>query len=388
MEPPLESSSLGHSSPVPGPAGASSWRLLALLTLLAAASGARGQELLVDGDFAGWSTTAQLAGHQVSGTRSASGGAPGAHYLVTHLHRSDAPFAPSVASISRSNDAVAAGLAAGERLEVEVDLAGEVPQPGAPVDLLWTLALEQGGRTFLALDTVFGPLPGAFRTDTLWIAADRFRALDGAAPQVPDLSPGAAPVRPGLVLQTFATASVGQPRTVQVRIDDFRLRRIDPRFAVSLRVSGGPVSDDAGALVPLVVEVENLGVGRDDLVVTEVVPVGTVFVAEASSPGWQCAPGPDEGGVCRLALGGLTAGGARELLFTVRRLAGFPVGFELLHDAGLARALPHGKSHQIAGCGECRYRTAVEDSSCCFLFLLAGFCGDRFRGCQSICHTN
>ena len=89
-------------------------------------------------------------------------------------------------------------------------------------------------------------------------------------------------------------------------------------------------------LIPYEITVRNFGPPVTDLVVTEVVPVQTVFVAAESTPGWSCEPGPDEGGQCEFHLGDLATGSSQTIVFAVEVVAGTPGSFEVFNSFSLS----------------------------------------------------
>jgi hypothetical protein len=88
-------------------------------------------------------------------------------------------------------------------------------------------------------------------------------------------------------------------------------------------------------LIPYEITIRNFGPPVPGLVVTEVVPVQTLYVAAESTPGWSCNPGPDEGSRCELPLGDLATGASRTIVFAVQVLDGTPETFEVLNSFSL-----------------------------------------------------
>ncbi len=149
-------------------------------------------------------------------------------------------------------------------------------------------------------------------------------------------------------------------------------------------------------VIPYEITVTNSGPPIADLVVTEIVPVNTVHVAEESTPGWSCAPGPDEGSRCEFALGDLPTGASRILLFVARVLDGTPEGFEVLNSIDIAWAGGGAVApSSTAGSGSildffytdcalgtlpgppCSVTRITYDSiGCCFYFMLSEACED------------
>jgi hypothetical protein len=69
-----------------------------------------------------------------------------------------------------------------------------------------------------------------------------------------------------------------------------------------------------------------------DVVVHETVPVRTTFVAAASTPGWECTPGPQEDAECTLPLGPLQGGESQSVTFAVRVNDGTDRAFDIYNQ--------------------------------------------------------
>lgn len=83
-------------------------------------------------------------------------------------------------------------------------------------------------------------------------------------------------------------------------------------------------------LIPYQITVRNFGPAVPAVVVREVVPVQTRYLAAQSTPGWSCDPGPDEGSECEYRLGDLATGASQTIVFAVEVLDGTPESFEIL----------------------------------------------------------
>ena len=149
-------------------------------------------------------------------------------------------------------------------------------------------------------------------------------------------------------------------------------------------------------VIPYEITVTNAGPPIGDLVVTEIVPVNTVHVAEESTAGWSCAPGPDEGSRCDFALGDLPTGASRILLFAARVLDGTPEGFEVLNSIDIAWAGGGAVAPSSTGgsgsildffYNDCALgtlpgppcsvtRITYDSIGCCFYFMLSEACED------------
>lgn len=157
-------------------------------------------------------------------------------------------------------------------------------------------------------------------------------------------------------------------------------------------------------LIPYEIVVENFGPPRSDLVVTELVPVQTVFVADASTPGWSCTPGPDEESACHFPLGALATGGRQVLTFAARVRPDTPPEFEVFNEASLTGAsglvLTAVAGHRVAAGRDgsaigrshtpdalvCAWRTLQNGVVCCVLAILgSGPCGppSEFSECSA-----
>jgi hypothetical protein len=136
------------------------------------------------------------------------------------------------------------------------------------------------------------------------------------------------------ISHVFPPGQVGVPGAAEVSILDDDAPPEDVRFGMT--DNGHLWGDDP--VIPYEITIENNGPPRSDLVVTEVVPVQTTFVAAASTPGWSCAPGPDEGSACRFPLGALATGERRVLEFAARVRPETPPEFEVFNEASLAGA--------------------------------------------------
>jgi len=118
-------------------------------------------------------------------------------------------------------------------------------------------------------------------------------------------------------------------------------------------------------VIPYEITVENNGPPRSDLIVTEIVPAYTAFVPAESTPGWVCEPGPDEGSSCGFALGELTTGGSRVLIFATRVLAGTPAEVEIYNEA----FLDLGTSQAALGVSERRRTCILASGEYCILWV-------------------
>jgi hypothetical protein len=295
--------------------------------------------LLEDGDFAGWSTRPRNPAWEVSGSRQPSGGNPGPHYVVEHLHRSDGFFAPNVASetLYEGGSFELSALGGGGQLEMRLDLRGEDPGSLFPPELFWTPLLEQGGWLFSAPGHGASvPFSAGFSRSTLMVPRDAFRATREGGPPRPDFSPGAPPFEVGFLIQTVAFAGAASPLPIRGRVDNVRVRLLPaPAAGLTLELTddGHRWGDDP--VIPYRIVAGNSGPPTAELVVYEIVPSGTVFVAGESTPGWSCAPGPDAGSLCTFELGELATGASTELWFAVRVLPGIPDAYEILNQAYL-----------------------------------------------------
>ena len=183
-----------------------------------------------DTEFAGWSTRVSgLLDRTVSGAPQPTGGNSGAYYLVRHTHQRFPAFPTSVVSVSlspRALDPAAIGLADAPRLSADLFFEAGDRNERTPT-LYWTAVLQQGEVLYSY------PNPGnatltrqnAFVRVEAELLPDRWRPLaaaPGLAPS-PSLSPGAAPVRLGLLLQSDVVVPPGQQREVRIGIDNVRL---------------------------------------------------------------------------------------------------------------------------------------------------------------------
>lgn len=89
----------------------------------------------------------------------------------------------------------------------------------------------------------------------------------------------------------------------------------------------GAVSIRPGEVVVYTLRFANYGTqGASGVFLRESVPSHTTFEPGASTAGWSCVPGPQQGSVCRLVHGGLDAGATGFATFAVRLVASPPPG--------------------------------------------------------------
>ena len=62
------------------------------------------------------------------------------------------------------------------------------------------------------------------------------------------------------------------------------------------------------------------------VIITETVPAHTRFSTVGSTPGWICAPGPEAGNLCTLAIGSLPAGATGSAIFAIQLDKALPAG--------------------------------------------------------------
>jgi hypothetical protein len=86
-------------------------------------------------------------------------------------------------------------------------------------------------------------------------------------------------------------------------------------------------------VIPYELEVTNLGADRDDLVLRDIVPVGTTFSAADSTPGWLCAGGPGAENECTLPVGPLASGMSFTATFAARVDEGTSPAFDIFNEA-------------------------------------------------------
>jgi len=98
---------------------------------------------------------------------------------------------------------------------------------------------------------------------------------------------------------------------------------------VRVSKTDGDISTIPGGTVVYTLTYSNLGnIGATSVVVTEVVPANTQFVASASSAGWSCADGSVAGTTCTMSLGTLNGSASGTLRFAVRLSAILPAGVQ------------------------------------------------------------
>jgi hypothetical protein len=215
------------------------------LAVLLSVSAARGEVKFEETEFAGWTTGVFGAtGRTVSGTTQLDGGNPAAHYLVRHTHQrfESFPFSASSASFSpRGLDPGELGLATTPRFSVDLRL--EVNSTGAQTfapKLYWTPAVLQGERFYRYLN----PAEVAIPDRNVFIRVEVDLHADKWAGGGPDVSPGALPIRPGLVLQSDVGVAPGTQAEVRIGVDNLRIETPDegdlPRVTlVTLPSPGG-----------------------------------------------------------------------------------------------------------------------------------------------------
>jgi hypothetical protein len=197
--------------------------------------------LVEDGEFtSGWQTTPNHPSWQASGARQPGGGNPGAHYLVTHVHRPADAFSPHLASTSVfTGDPILPVFLDGEEgLIFRLELRGEDLAGTVPAEVVWAPVVVQGGRIFRSRILFSGSLPAGYQPIAVTVAAADLRAVDGAAPLTPDLSAGAPLVRTGFTLETIAPLAGLESRPVLLHVDNFVVDLNSP--SLSLALTGTP----------------------------------------------------------------------------------------------------------------------------------------------------
>lgn len=311
--------------------------VLASLLLTLAGSAVRGQPgtlLLEDGQFTEWTTEARVEGQTVSGAREPSGGNPGAHYRVIHLHRQQDPFSANVASTSffGGGELDLSVFAPEDVLLVSLDHQAEEDETslGVATEVGWLPLLRQAGEIRAPREPLRPiQLAETFGSSSLAVPLGSFR------PPL-DLSAGAPPAEIGFVLESTKAIGV-EPKEVRFRMDNFRvLVETPPGEGITFNLTDGSHRWGMDPVIPYQITIENDGPARAGVELTEVVPVNTRFVVGASSAGWSCDPGPDEGGLCTFQVGDLATGERRSAVFAVRVLPGTPEAFEVFNEAGFA----------------------------------------------------
>ncbi len=140
------------------------------------------------------------------------------------------------------------------------------------------------------------------------------------------------------ITYTTSPYGVGVPEaTVIIADDDFTV----PEQGVGVSVDDNGQFWAGNRLIRYEITVTNNGPAYCEdcfVLVSETVPVGTSFVSEASTPGWSCRPGKDEGSICNFTLYGLGSGARRILTFAVRVHDQAPPGFEIWNEVDLAES--------------------------------------------------
>jgi hypothetical protein len=205
----------------------------ALLVGCLSVSAANALVAFEDTELTGWSTRVSgLLDRTVSGAPQPTGGNSGAYYLVRHSHQRFIQYSTTVVSASlspRALDPAEIGLADAPRLSADLLFeAGDGNE--LPPTLYWTVVLQQGEVLYSypnpANETI--TRQNAFVRVDAELLPDRWRPLASAPglPPSPSLSPGAAPVRLGLLLQSDVVVPPGQQREVRIRIDNVRLETV------------------------------------------------------------------------------------------------------------------------------------------------------------------
>lgn len=213
------------------------------------------------------------------------------------------------------------------------------PLPGSVVS--YQLTVSNSGNVIAASATIVETVP----LHTTFVAA-------GSSPgwSCADGSPAGTPC--SLVLSNVAP---GAPisRTFAVRIDDPLPPRVTeiantacvdtdcdgttvpPGGAAVLGIvkSVSPGQATPGGLLTFTLTVRNTGNrGATGVVLSEVVPDATVFVAAGSSAGWSCADGSPAATPCTLTLGDLPAGSSSAATFVVLVADPIPSGVTAIHN--------------------------------------------------------
>lgn len=71
------------------------------------------------------------------------------------------------------------------------------------------------------------------------------------------------------------------------------------------------------------------------VMITETIPLNTTFDPQASTPSWFCTPGPQAGGVCMIALGGLDQLSSGSVQFVVTVTDTLPAGVEVITNTAV-----------------------------------------------------
>jgi len=118
--------------------------------------------------------------------------------------------------------------------------------------------------------------------------------------------------------------------------DSTPLDRTRARPDLSITKDDGGAHVRPGQVVTYSLRASNLGpLGASGVILREMVPAHSTFVAKGSSAGWSCPDGSVAGTSCSLALGILDGGGpgsSRSATFAVRAVSRFPAGIESLSN--------------------------------------------------------
>jgi uncharacterized repeat protein (TIGR01451 family) len=107
---------------------------------------------------------------------------------------------------------------------------------------------------------------------------------------------------------------------------------------LALAKSDGGITASPGATIPYALAWSNGGnQGATGVVLSEVVPAHSVFVAATSTPGWSCADGSPAGTSCTFDLGGVAGGTGGSTTFAVAVVEPLPSGVgEIANSASIA----------------------------------------------------
>jgi hypothetical protein len=198
------------------------------------------------------------------------------------------------------------------------------------------------------------------------------RAFRDSAGQMPNLSPGAAVVRAGLIAQS----TWGLAGTVRIRLDNLRVRRLPAVVPVALVLDdlGQAWGDQPPETIEYEITVTNGGTPRTGLVVEVRVPLFSCFSANESTTGWECAGGGCAIGAevfCRHDVEALAPGQRAELDFAVAVVSGIPPEWEFLAESRLLS--PDGE--EVATEDEVTPPVALAGGPGCLCLFAPDLCG-------------